>query len=144
MSSTPHAPVHFPEEWTDPTDYDPFDEVEILPGLGIAVLWVVLSYVFVNQLLLAVHAVRGERPIYIHIAGSLQSRFTRLDIGLAGVHWGGGTTNQSNQAGTRHGQRHVPDRQERPNGKGAFCCPYRNLEPGARIRVIPVDNSDQI
>ena len=57
MSSTPHAPVHFPEEWTDPTDYNPFDEVEILPGLGIAVLWVVLSYVFVNLLLLPVHAV---------------------------------------------------------------------------------------
>jgi hypothetical protein len=57
MSNTPRGPAHIPEEWTDPTEYNPFDEVEILPGLGIAVLWVVLSYVFVNLLLLPVHAV---------------------------------------------------------------------------------------
>jgi hypothetical protein len=38
-------------------EYNPVDEVEILPGLGIAVFWVVLSYVFVNLLLLPVHAV---------------------------------------------------------------------------------------
>jgi hypothetical protein len=41
----------------DPSDYNPFDEVEFLPGLGVAVLWVVLAYVFVNLLLLPVHAV---------------------------------------------------------------------------------------
>ena len=35
MSNTPHTPVHIPKEWTDPTDYNPFDEVEVLPGLGI-------------------------------------------------------------------------------------------------------------
>lgn len=57
MSGTPQLPVHTPEEWRIPAEYNPFDEVEILPGLGIAVLWVVLSYVFVNLLLLPVHAV---------------------------------------------------------------------------------------
>jgi hypothetical protein len=57
MSVTPHVPGQASEEWKDPTEYNPFDEVEILPGLGIAVLWVVLSYVFVNLLLLPVHAV---------------------------------------------------------------------------------------
>jgi hypothetical protein len=57
MSGTTHVPVRTSEEWTNPTEYNPFDEVEILPGLGIAVLWVVLSYVFVNLLLLPVHAV---------------------------------------------------------------------------------------
>ncbi len=57
MSNTPHTPVHIPEEWTEPTDCNPFDEVEVLPGLGIAVLWVVLSYVFVHLMLLPVHAV---------------------------------------------------------------------------------------
>jgi hypothetical protein len=41
----------------DPNAYNPFDEVEFLPGLGTAVLWVVLSYVFVNLLLLPVHVV---------------------------------------------------------------------------------------
>ncbi len=45
MSGTPQLPVHTPEEWRIPAEYNPFDEVEILPGLGIAVLWVVLSYV---------------------------------------------------------------------------------------------------
>ena len=57
MSHTPSAPRRSNEEWTNPAEYNPFDEVEILPGLGIAVLWVVLSYVFVNLLLLPVHAV---------------------------------------------------------------------------------------
>ena len=57
MSGTPQLPVHTPEEWRIPAEYNPFDEVEILPGLGLAVLWVVLSYVFVNLLLLPVHAV---------------------------------------------------------------------------------------
>jgi hypothetical protein len=57
MSDTPHVPVHTTEEWTSPAEYNPFDEVEILPGLGVAVLWVVLSYVFVNLLLLPVHSV---------------------------------------------------------------------------------------
>jgi hypothetical protein len=57
MSSTPHVPSQTSQEWTSPAEYNPFDEVEILPGLGIAVLWVVLSYVFVNLLLLPVHAV---------------------------------------------------------------------------------------
>jgi hypothetical protein len=57
MSVTPHVPGQASEEWTEPAEYNPFDEVEILPGLGIAVLWVVLSYVFVNLLLLPVHAV---------------------------------------------------------------------------------------
>ena len=56
MSHTPSAPRRSNEEWTNPAEYNPFDEVEILPGLGIAVLWVVLSYVFVNLLLLPVHA----------------------------------------------------------------------------------------
>jgi hypothetical protein len=56
MSRTPSVPRRSTEEWTDPAEYNPFDEIEILPGLGIAVLWVVLSYVFVNLLLLPVHA----------------------------------------------------------------------------------------
>jgi len=57
MPNTTQAPRHLPEECANPADYNPFDEVEILPGLGIAVLWVVVSYVFVNLLLLPVHAV---------------------------------------------------------------------------------------
>jgi len=57
MPNTTQAPRHLPEEGANPADYNPFDEVEILPGLGIAVLWVVVSYVFVNLLLLPVHAV---------------------------------------------------------------------------------------
>jgi hypothetical protein len=56
MSRTPSVPRRSTEEWTDPAEYNPFDEIEILPGLGIAVLWVVLSYVFVNLLLLPVNA----------------------------------------------------------------------------------------
>jgi len=39
----------------DPDAYNPFDEVEFLPGLGLATLWVVLAFVFVNLLLLPVH-----------------------------------------------------------------------------------------
>lgn len=42
---------------TGPADYNPFDEVEFLPGLGIAVLWVVLAVLFVNLLLLPVRTV---------------------------------------------------------------------------------------
>jgi hypothetical protein len=57
LSTTPQVPAHTAEDWTSPAEYNPFDEVEILPGLGIAVLWVALSYVFVNLLLLPVHAV---------------------------------------------------------------------------------------
>ena len=57
MSRTTPAPRHSADEWQSPSEYNPFDEVEILPGLGIAVLWVVLSYVFVNLLLLPVNAV---------------------------------------------------------------------------------------
>jgi hypothetical protein len=57
MSHPPQPPRRSPEEWTCPTDYNPFDEVEFLPGLGIAVLWVVLAYGFVHLLLLPVHAV---------------------------------------------------------------------------------------
>jgi hypothetical protein len=34
---------------------NPFEDVEFLPGLGVAVLWVLLSYVFVNLLLMPVH-----------------------------------------------------------------------------------------
>ncbi len=41
----------------DPEANNPFDEVEVLPGLGIAVLWVVLSSVFVHLLRLPVHVV---------------------------------------------------------------------------------------
>ena len=55
MSSTPHVSVSASKEWTSPAEYNPFDKVEYLPGLGIAVLWVVLSFVFVNLLLLPVH-----------------------------------------------------------------------------------------
>jgi hypothetical protein len=41
----------------DPEAVNPFDGVEFLPGLGVAVLWVVLSYVFVSLLLMPVHVV---------------------------------------------------------------------------------------
>jgi hypothetical protein len=37
-------------------EYNPFDEVEFLPGLGYAVLSVVLAYLFVYVLLLPGHA----------------------------------------------------------------------------------------
>ncbi|WP_158558942.1 hypothetical protein [Rhodoferax lacus] len=40
-----------------PLEANPFDKEEVLPGLGIAVLWVVLSYVFVSLLMLPVHPV---------------------------------------------------------------------------------------
>lgn len=56
MPFTPHAPPQDPNEPAAPADYNPFDEVEFLPGLGVAVLWVVLAYVLVNLLLLPVHA----------------------------------------------------------------------------------------
>jgi hypothetical protein len=36
----------------DPDAYNPFDEIEFLPGLGRAVLCVVVAYVFVNLLML--------------------------------------------------------------------------------------------
>lgn len=35
-----------------PHEDNPFDDVEELPGLGLAVLWVVLSYVLVSLLLM--------------------------------------------------------------------------------------------
>jgi hypothetical protein len=53
-----HADQLQPNDTSEPYDpdaYNPFDEVELLPGLGAAVLWVVLSYVFVNLLLLPAH-----------------------------------------------------------------------------------------
>jgi hypothetical protein len=40
-----------------PPEYNPFDEVEFLPGLAVAVLWVVFAYAFVNILLLPGHPV---------------------------------------------------------------------------------------
>jgi hypothetical protein len=56
MAMTQHTPLQRPEEPGDPAEYNPFDEVEFLPGLGVAVAWVVLAYVFVNLLLLPVHS----------------------------------------------------------------------------------------
>jgi hypothetical protein len=40
-----------------PAEPNPFDKEEALPGLGIAVLWVVLSYVFVTLMLMPVQPV---------------------------------------------------------------------------------------
>lgn len=57
MPAPPQTTICEPEEATHPDDYNPFDEVEFLPGLGVAVLWVVLSWVLVNLLLLPVHTV---------------------------------------------------------------------------------------
>ena len=57
MPFTHQAPPNGQDEPANPAEYNPFDEVEFLPGLGLAVLWVVLAYVFVNLLLLPVHAV---------------------------------------------------------------------------------------
>lgn len=34
-----------------PEDPNPFDDIEVLPGLGLAVLWVVLAYVLVSVVL---------------------------------------------------------------------------------------------
>jgi hypothetical protein len=53
----PSHPADEPAKSADQTDYNPFDEVEFLPGLGLAVLWVVLAVVFVNLLLLPVRTV---------------------------------------------------------------------------------------
>lgn len=55
MPDVQKAPSSPPEERAGSAEYNPFDEVELLPGLGIAVLWVVLAYGFVNLLLLPVH-----------------------------------------------------------------------------------------
>ena len=41
----------------DPYASNPFDDVEFLPGLGLAVVYVVLAYVFVSLMLLPVHPV---------------------------------------------------------------------------------------
>lgn len=46
MPHTDHSPA--------PQGDNPFDDVEFLPGLGVAVLIVVLAYVLVNLLLLPV------------------------------------------------------------------------------------------
>jgi len=43
-ASTPHT--------QQPAEYNPFDELEFLPGLGAAVLWVVAALVLVHVLLL--------------------------------------------------------------------------------------------
>jgi hypothetical protein len=53
---TTPAPTH-QRDLAPSEEPNPFDDVELLPGLGVAVLWVVLSYVLVNLLLLPVHAV---------------------------------------------------------------------------------------
>ncbi|NVO04562.1 MAG: hypothetical protein HXX19_00640 [Rhodoferax sp.] len=54
----PPGPPAFPPRDHQAGDApNPFDEVEFLPGLGVAVLWVVLSYVFVNLLLMPVHPI---------------------------------------------------------------------------------------
>ena len=52
MPSRPSAPQA--AHRADPKEANPFDGVDELPGLGIAVLWVVLSYVFVPLLMLPV------------------------------------------------------------------------------------------
>lgn len=57
MSFAPNSLSHFPEEAASSADHNPFDEVDFLPGLGLAVLAVVLAYVFVNLLLLPVQLV---------------------------------------------------------------------------------------
>jgi hypothetical protein len=57
-NAMPHAPQSHndrPLQPYDPKVDNPFDDVEVLPGLGIAVLWVVLALLFVNLLLLPVH-----------------------------------------------------------------------------------------
>jgi hypothetical protein len=56
MTMTAPAPTQQPT-LAPSEEPNPFDDVEFLPGLGVAVLWVVLAYVFVNLLLLPVHAV---------------------------------------------------------------------------------------
>jgi hypothetical protein len=55
MPTTPSAATQAAEKGEDPAEYNPFDEVEFLPGLGVAVLWVVLAFGLVNLLLLPVH-----------------------------------------------------------------------------------------
>jgi hypothetical protein len=57
MPITQHTPTQPLDEPAHPADYNPFDEVEFLPGLGVAVLWVVVAYVVVNLLLLPVQMV---------------------------------------------------------------------------------------
>jgi hypothetical protein len=54
---TPAPKALYPQEHPDADAPNPFEDVEFLPGLGVAVLWVVLSYVFVNLLLMPVHPV---------------------------------------------------------------------------------------
>jgi hypothetical protein len=54
---TPAPKALYPQDHPDSEAPNPFEEVEFLPGLGVAVLWVVLSYVFVNLLLMPVHPV---------------------------------------------------------------------------------------
>lgn len=57
MSFAPNSLSHFPEEAASSADHNPFDEAEFLPGLGLAILAVVLAYVLVNLLLLPVQLV---------------------------------------------------------------------------------------
>jgi len=50
--NTPQYPPN-PAQAPQPLDaYNPFDTVEFLPGLGLAVLCVVLAYLFLQLLLL--------------------------------------------------------------------------------------------
>lgn len=51
------TPDPLPKATDNPPEYNPFDAVEFLPGLSVAVLWVVVAYVFVNLLLLPGHPV---------------------------------------------------------------------------------------
>jgi hypothetical protein len=48
-------PFATPPDAVDPFASNPFDAVEFLPGLGLAVLYVVLAYAFVSLMLLPVH-----------------------------------------------------------------------------------------
>lgn len=55
MPQAPHPHSSKPVVPYDPNADKPFDSLEVLPGLGVAVLWVVLATIFVNLLLLPVH-----------------------------------------------------------------------------------------
>jgi hypothetical protein len=55
--STASRQTRHNSQTSDPLEVNPFDKEEVLPGLGIAVLWVVLSYVFVSMLMMPVHPV---------------------------------------------------------------------------------------
>lgn len=55
MPKSHSAPKQLADEELSPAEYNPFDAIEFLPGLGIAVLSVVLALVLVNLLLLPVH-----------------------------------------------------------------------------------------